>query len=236
MSEPSNPQADLQLIAMACPACGAGLSIPPRSERTITCEYCHRSALIPDALWRRLHPVEAKRRATPTSERPTHEHHSAPPSTSGSGDTGESAPPGSLVLWAFKAGELVASRSLADTPIVKIGRVSTAHLQLDDSSVSRMHAVIEAPAPGQLSLIDLGSSSGTYVNGRRVTKSTKLEVGDRIYIGAVQIEVGVAGTRPGPPTAAPAPTAPKESTAAQLIVVTVVMVGFALGVWYLLGL
>ena len=50
-------------------------------------------------------------------------------------------------------------------PIIKIGKVASSHLRLDDEAASRMHAMIEVTSPDEIYIIDLGSASGTYVNG-----------------------------------------------------------------------
>jgi pSer/pThr/pTyr-binding forkhead associated (FHA) protein len=52
--------------------------------------------------------------------------------------------------------------------IIKIGRLQTSDIHLDDEKVSRMHAVIEVTAPGEVFIIDLGSASGTLVNGEKI--------------------------------------------------------------------
>ncbi|MDD5306880.1 MAG: AgmX/PglI C-terminal domain-containing protein [Deltaproteobacteria bacterium] len=72
--------------------------------------------------------------------------------------------------------------------VIKIGRMASSHLQVDDELVSRMHAVIEAESPGQVFVIDLGSATGTLVNGKKVNKSP-LNSGDTITLGGVEILV-----------------------------------------------
>lgn len=79
-----------------------------------------------------------------------------------------------------------------EQPIVKIGRAATAHLQLDDETVGRMHAVIERDADG-VSIIDLGSASGTSVNGERVNKAA-LAHGDVVTIGPFRLTVGIGAS------------------------------------------
>jgi two-component system, NtrC family, sensor kinase len=70
---------------------------------------------------------------------------------------------------------------LASRPM-RIGRESTSEIRLLDSEASRSHAEIRASANGGYTLIDLGSSNGTIVNGRPVTQHP-LASGDRIEIG-----------------------------------------------------
>jgi hypothetical protein len=75
-------------------------------------------------------------------------------------------------------------------PIIKIGKVASSHLRLDDEVASRMHAMIEVTSPDEVYIIDLGSASGTYVNGQRSNKA-RLQSGDEISIGETRIFVEV---------------------------------------------
>jgi diguanylate cyclase (GGDEF)-like protein len=63
-----------------------------------------------------------------------------------------------------------------------IGRSSRCDLQLDEESVSRQHARIEADAGAVYRISDLGSTNGTYVNDVP-QKTTALRHGDQIQIG-----------------------------------------------------
>lgn len=54
---PELPPEATQPIAMACPSCGAGLTITHEHARATPCTFCKVSVYLPDALWRRLHPV-----------------------------------------------------------------------------------------------------------------------------------------------------------------------------------
>ncbi len=71
-------------------------------------------------------------------------------------------------------------------PVVKIGKLSSVHLRLDDPSVNRIHAIIEITGPGEAKIIDMGSSKGTKVNGKRIYKS-QLQSGDEILIGNTRL-------------------------------------------------
>lgn len=85
--------------------------------------------------------------------------------------------------------------------IVKIGRLATAHLRLEDPKVFRIHAVIEAADDGEsYAIIDMGSTEGTFVNGERVSKR-RLSDGDEIRVGDTTIRVGdaLAAAVPAPP-------------------------------------
>ncbi|MEZ4234828.1 MAG: hypothetical protein R3F59_01405 [Myxococcota bacterium] len=43
-------------VALACPNCGAGLSITSRHHRVSPCDHCGSRVHLPDAVWRALHP------------------------------------------------------------------------------------------------------------------------------------------------------------------------------------
>jgi len=62
-----------------------------------------------------------------------------------------------------------------------IGRGSLCNLKLSDSSISRRHTILRF-ANSAWYIQDLGSSSGTYVNGKRI-EGLKLNPGDKIAIG-----------------------------------------------------
>ena len=64
-----------------------------------------------------------------------------------------------------------------------IGRGLAAELRLDESSVSRRHAIL-VPRAGGARILDDRSSNGTFVNGRRVQQA-ELSNGDVIVIGRV---------------------------------------------------
>jgi len=69
---------------------------------------------------------------------------------------------------------------LAKTSI-SLGRGTTNDITLDDVRVSRSHARLDIAA-GEVTLLDLGSSNGTRVNGILVERAT-LAPGDTIGLG-----------------------------------------------------
>ncbi len=79
--------------------------------------------------------------------------------------------------------------------IIKIGKLPSSHLRLDDPHVSRIHAVIERSKEGEVFIIDLGSSRGTMVNGQKVNK-WKLSDGDEIQLGTTRIVFRAQASRP----------------------------------------
>ena len=72
-----------------------------------------------------------------------------------------------------------------------VGRQPRAAVRLDDRRVSHFQCVIDAQ-DGMLTVLDLGSISGTYVNGVRRAMSTLLD-GDRLTVGATDFVVRVDG-------------------------------------------
>jgi hypothetical protein len=96
-----------------------------------------------------------------------------------------------LTFRIFKGDQFLREETLTQ-PVIKVGKLSSSHLRLDDDSVSRMHAVIEVSAPGDISIIDLGSTKGTIVNGQKVNKA-KLQDGDLVLLGDIRIELTVGG-------------------------------------------
>jgi adenylate cyclase len=63
-----------------------------------------------------------------------------------------------------------------------IGRSPQSSIVLDSAKVSRRHALINAQNVGELWLIDLGSSNGTFLNRRRVHQPVRLCDMDQITI------------------------------------------------------
>jgi pSer/pThr/pTyr-binding forkhead associated (FHA) protein len=74
-----------------------------------------------------------------------------------------------------------------------IGRSATCSVVLDDSRASRRHARI-AVSSGQVTIEDLGSVNGVFVNGLRIPPGPrKLADGDRIAIGGAELELRLGG-------------------------------------------
>lgn len=85
---------------------------------------------------------------------------------------------------------------------VKIGKLSSSHLRIDDALVSGMHAVVEVVGP-DVNVVDLGSLHGTFVDGRRVGRA-KLRSGTVIGIGGDHLQIKVVfNAPPAPPIKKP---------------------------------
>ena len=82
-------------------------------------------------------------------------------------------------------GAVSGSRYLLDVDVITVGRDPSSDILLDDSTVSRTHAVFRR-INGNYSVIDAGSLSGTYVNRQRVD-SQELKNGDEIILGKFRL-------------------------------------------------
>jgi pSer/pThr/pTyr-binding forkhead associated (FHA) protein len=69
-----------------------------------------------------------------------------------------------------------------------LGRAPRADFVVDAALVSRVHCRFTLNQTNELELEDLGSTNGTYVNGKKVDK-TRLSDGDKLTIGRVQFVV-----------------------------------------------
>ena len=81
-----------------------------------------------------------------------------------------------------------------------IGRSRSCIVQIAETTVSRQHAVFVVE-PGNVRLRDLGSSNGTYINGKRVDGVQALNDGDRVVVGEAELIVRIL-----------APLGPAEAT------------------------
>jgi adenylate cyclase len=68
-----------------------------------------------------------------------------------------------------------------------IGRSTENALICEDHAISRRHGVIQQTQPGKYFFIDLGSSNGSSINGRRVTVPIQLRDGDCVICGGTKI-------------------------------------------------
>src|SRR5713101_5642366 len=82
-----------------------------------------------------------------------------------------------------------AQKFLLDRPVSTIGRSSVNDLPISDKMLSRQHARIVRDGSNTLTIEDLGSRNGTYLNGERLVSVRPLKSGDRITVGGVTLKV-----------------------------------------------
>lgn len=93
---------------------------------------------------------------------------------------------GSRVL--FVRSESQRGQEFEVTDAMVMGRSEETDVVLDDPYASEFHLRLVAQENG-LMLHDLGSTNGTYVNGRRVSAPTQLRRGDTIQVGKTVMEI-----------------------------------------------
>jgi pSer/pThr/pTyr-binding forkhead associated (FHA) protein len=93
---------------------------------------------------------------------------------------------GSRVL--FVRSESQQGQEFEVSDVVVLGRSSETDVVLDDPYASEFHLRLVSQENGMM-LHDLGSTNGTYVNGRRVSAPTELKRGDTIQVGKTVMEI-----------------------------------------------
>ena len=85
------------------------------------------------------------------------------------------------------AGDKRGQRVRLGGQLVVIGRSEPADWMLPDEQVSRSHCQV-CVAFDEVIVVDLESSNGTFIEGKRLTEGTKLPVGARLQIGSHVME------------------------------------------------
>ncbi|MCL5985414.1 MAG: FHA domain-containing protein [Actinobacteria bacterium] len=91
-----------------------------------------------------------------------------------------------------KATPILIETTRSDTPVYPIyqkttvGRSQDCDIMIDDIGVSRHHLMVTTEVDGSISIEDLGSTNGTYLNGEMITSSA-LHNGDEIVIGKTKL-------------------------------------------------
>src|SRR5262245_54966688 len=94
------------------------------------------------------------------------------------------------VFYLYVTAPGMAARKVSlDRPVTTIGRSSMNDLPISDKMLSRQHARIVRDNDGGLTVEDLGSRNGTFLNGDRLTMVQPLKPGDRITVGGVTLKV-----------------------------------------------
>ena len=90
-------------------------------------------------------------------------------------------------------------RMVFNKPEVTIGRVQGNDIVLPKGNVSKRHARIVLK-DGKFIIVDLKSTNGTYVNGRKITSPLVVKDSDKIYVGdfIIGVDESSAGDGDGP--------------------------------------
>ena len=104
--------------------------------------------------------------------------------------------PEGAALLVVRRGPNAGSRFLLDAPTTTAGRHPDSDIFLDDVTVSRRHAEFRRSDEGVVSVRDVGSLNGTYVNRERID-AVDLAGGDEVQIGKFRLvyllAMGTAG-------------------------------------------
>ena len=98
-------------------------------------------------------------------------------------------PPGLNALVEVVAGQDTGKVFRFTRGNINVGRKS-GEVPLSDGEVSRRHSVIEVFGRDMIFLRDLGSTNGTYHNGRRIVVA-RLRTGDTVGIGKTVLKLNV---------------------------------------------
>ena len=131
------------------------------------------------------------------------------------GVTGSSPVPGSLDgTLVIREGEGAGTEFPLEAELVLGREQGSADVVLTDPGISRSHAAVRAGA-GRITVEDLGSSNGTFVNGSRIRGELELADGDEIQIGGTVLSIhgadaatALMAPAAGPTAAHPGPVAP----------------------------
>ena len=103
------------------------------------------------------------------------------------------------IAWQMEGQE---PQSLPLNRTLSIGRVPGNDIVISDTAMSRQHARVVVSDEG-ISLVDLGSLNGTFINGERVNEERFLADGDVIRVGRALLTVSLVAVAPAEPEAIP---------------------------------
>ena len=91
-------------------------------------------------------------------------------------------------LQSFEPEDVGLTFRLLPGTLKTMGRAPRADFVVDAALVSRVHCRFTLNQTNELELEDLGSTNGTFVNGKKVRR-TQLSDGDKLTVGRVQFVV-----------------------------------------------
>ncbi len=93
------------------------------------------------------------------------------------------------------------TRTRLDRPL-SLGRSSSCDIVVNETECSRRHALLNPQAGGEIWIVDLGSTNGTQLNGKRLSRPTRLTDGDRLTFGRKEFVFRSTAPRAAEATAA----------------------------------
>jgi len=101
-------------------------------------------------------------------------------------------------------------------PKISIGRLRANDIILPKRNVSKKHAELEVGPGDAVVLVDMGSTNGTFLNGKRVQDRVELSPTDKLFVGDYLIQVEIVADKsaiegaPVGPTPITAPKVPSD--------------------------
>ena len=111
--------------------------------------------------------------------------------------TSPAEPPKFEISAAFEINGKMIARTLAIAAgsRLTVGRTKENDIAIEDVSVSKFHAAIVLNDDGVLRVADTGSTNGTFVNGRRISYGTSVDVNNEVTVRFGTIAVSFTVTR-----------------------------------------
>lgn len=101
----------------------------------------------------------------------------------------------------IESGELAGKKFEIPAFGLRLGRSSSNDIHIPDEGLSRNHCLFECVGESDITIVDLASANGTYVNGEALdSKPYTLKIGDEIQVGSTIIKV--VGDTPAVPIVA----------------------------------
>jgi pSer/pThr/pTyr-binding forkhead associated (FHA) protein len=94
-------------------------------------------------------------------------------------------------MWILESSDPSLVFRIPPRSLKTMGRAARADFIVDAPLVSRLHCRLNLDERGRLEVEDLGSTNGTWVNGRKIKRSP-LKGGDKLKVGRVEFAVSAA--------------------------------------------
>ena len=85
---------------------------------------------------------------------------------------------------------------VVNKPQFVIGRLPECNLRIESKALSRRHAQIDV-SDGSVTIKDLGSTNGTFVDGKKITEPVELKNGQMLKIGPLETTVQISAEMHG---------------------------------------